>query len=204
MSNDNKNLFTKVDQFTDGLSSRFDESSLSQRYESFSSRFDQKQKNKITLTLSYFFSITPFIVLFILIFINSHIKNKNNLFLNLEKKIGKIEKLEKEIKKVSSSFTKHKDFSSKTKAKSFFNNTMREFNLPSTSITINKIEESFVGDLKKIYLEVGFNKLGQQEISKLIKIIKNKIKGSIKKISIRTEKSTRLALGFIHLEFITK
>tara|TARA_B100000925_G_scaffold291760_1_gene281240 strand:- start:6033 stop:6647 length:615 start_codon:yes stop_codon:yes gene_type:complete len=204
MSNKNQNLFTKIDNFTNNLSEKFSESIISERYEELVVALDQKQKNKITLCLSYLFSITPFAILVILLFVNSHIRNNNELLQSLEGQIGQIEKLQVELKKISSKLIGHKSFSSKSKAKSFFKNSLREYNLPDTSINVTKLEEGFVGDLKKIYIELSFSKLGSQELNKLIKIIKNNVKASITKINIRSDKTSRLALGFIHLEFVAK
>jgi len=197
-------LFSKIDTISSKLSDRFNDSILAEKFSEVTSNLDQKQKNNVTIGLSYLFGVTPFLMLFFLLMINNHIKSKNSLFQNLESKITDIEKLNKEVRRASSSLPRHQDFSSKNKAKSYFSNALREFNLPSTAITINKIEESFVGDLKKVYLDLSFNKLGQQELSKLIKTIKMKAKATIKKLNIRTDKSTKLALGIIELELVTK
>ena len=60
------------------------------------------------------------------------------------------------------------------------------------------------GDLKQIYIELNFNQLGKEELSKLIKTIKNRLKARITNISIRSDKASKLAIGLIHMEFITK
>lgn len=204
MSDNKKTFFFKVDQFTDNFATRLSDSSLSDTYDDISSGLDQKQKNNITILLSYSLTISPFILLILITLINSSIQNKNSLFISLEKQIDQIEKLQKQVTKFTSSFSRHSNFSSKNKAGTYFKNVLREFNLPNNAVSINKIDESFIGDLKQIYIELNFNQLGKEELSKLIKTIKNKLKAKITNISIRSDKASKLAIGLIHMEFITK
>ena len=121
---------------------------------------------------------------------------KNKLSpLNLTKKISTALK----SKLISSS-----KLSSTGKANSFFHSLLRGGKLPPTAVSVSDIKESFAGQLKKISLNLNFNKLGSKELSDLIKGIQRKPGARIIELNIRSDQSSRLALGTMKMEIVTK
>lgn len=196
--------FVKLEGWAEKFAEKISDSTLADFFSDRTSSLDQRIKTNLTYLFSYSLALAPLLFVLIITLVNQSIKTNNSRHVNLEKQIKEIESNQKKLDSFKSKLMNATKFSSATKASSFFQSLMRGGKLPSTAFNVSEIQESFTGQLKKISLTLNFNKLGSRELSQLIKGIQRKTGTRITELNIRSEQTSKLALGTMKLEIVTK
>lgn len=197
-------FFVKLEHWAEKFSEKISDSPLADLLSDKTTSLDQKVKTNLTYLFSYGLALGPILFVFFVVLINQNIRAKNSRHVNLEKQIKSVESYQKNLDGLKSKLISSTKFSSTGKANSFFHSLLRGGKLPSAAISVSDIQESFAGQLKKISLNLNFNKLGSKELSDLIKGIQRKPGAKIIELNIRSDQSSRLALGTMKMEIVTK
>ena len=198
------NIFKQVDDWSENIIEQIESSSVSSWYINATSGLDNKVKNYLSIVLGYVFCFSPVVIVLILLIINSSVQKKNNLYLNLVKKIEYLESVERQFKSATQSFTSSTKFKSASSAKSFLITKLRRHNILDKMIKVSDLNSESKNGLTKISLKVSFSKLGHKEFSKLLETFENKLKSNILNLSTLVDKKTKLVSGSVNLEVFTK